>query len=230
MDYQQSWQNAQPGAVSRLQFVRQVYLWLMAGFGVALVGAVGAFLTVPFWAPLLNAGGRVFMLALVLGQFAALWMARRTAQTRPLNIATYGLATGVSGFIAGMVSLMVASQSGAGVVLSALGLTALAFLALTVVAFVSKKDFSFLGSFVVVGLVIGLGGSFIAFFFNLPLFSLVISGVIVLASSAKILWDTSAMLRTADLSNPVGFALALFVNLYNIFISLLNILGGARRR
>ncbi|MBS1766722.1 MAG: Bax inhibitor-1 family protein [Acidobacteria bacterium] len=230
MDYQQSWQNAQSGAISRLQFVRQVYLWLMAGFGVALVGAVGAFVTVPFWAPLLQSGGRVFMFALIIGQFAALWIAGRTAQTKPLNIATFGLATGVSGFIAGMVSLMVASQSGMGVVLSALGLTALAFLTLTVVAFVSKKDFSFLRSFVVVGLVIGIGGSFIAFFFNLPVFSLVISGVIVLASSAKILWDTSAMLRTADLSNPVGFALSLFVNLYNIFISLLNILSGGRRR
>ncbi len=230
MDYQQSWQGATSEVPSRLQFVRQVYLWLMGGFVVATLGAVTAFLSLPLWAPMLNAGGRVFMFALVIGQFAALWFAGKSARTKPLNIITFGLATGVSGFIAGIVSLIVASQSGMGVVLSALGLTALAFLTLTVVAFVSKKDFSFLGSFVMVGLVIGIGGSFIAFFFNLPLFSLVISGVIVLASSAKILWDTSAMLRTADFGNPVGFALSLFVNLYNIFISLLNILSGGRRR
>jgi modulator of FtsH protease len=65
-------------------------------------------------------------------------------------------------------------------------------------------------------------------FFNLPLVSVAISCIVVIACSAKILWDTSAMLRTADYSNPVGFALSLFVSLYNIFISLLNILG--RRR
>jgi modulator of FtsH protease len=230
MDYQQSWQGAQSQAQSRLQFVRSVYLWLMAGFGVAFLGAVGSLLALPYWARLLQSGGRIFMFALVIGQFGALMLARRTAQTRPLNVLTYGIATGVSGFLAGMVSIMVAAQSGVGVVFAALGLTALAFLTLTVVAFVSKRDFSFLRNFVIVGLVIGIGGSLIAFFFSLPVFSLVISGVIVLACSAKILWDTSAMLRTADYSNPVGFALSLFVSLYNIFISLLNILGGARRR
>ena len=230
MDYQQSWQGASSQAPSRLQFVRSVYLWLMAGFGVALLGAAASFLTMPYWVPLLQSWGRAFMFAIVIGQFGALMLAGRTAQTRPLNVFTYGAATGISGFLAGMASIMVASQSGPGVVLAAFGLTALAFLTLTSVAFVSKKDFSFLANFVIVGLVIGIGGSFIAFFFHMPAFSLVISGVIVLACSAKILWDTSAMLRTADFSNPVGFALSLFVSLYNIFIALLNILGGGRRR
>jgi modulator of FtsH protease len=230
MDYQQSWQGVSSQAPSRLQFVRSVYLWLMAGFGVALAGALGAFLALPFWGPLLQSWGRAFSFGIFIGQLGALMLASRTAQVRPLNIFTYGIATGISGFIAGMLSLMVAATSGPSVVLAALGLTALAFLTLTTVAFVSKKDFSFLANFVVVGLVIGIGGSLIAFFFNLPMFSLVISGVIVLACCAKILWDTSTMLKTSDFSNPVGFALNLFVSLYNIFISLLNILGGGRRR
>ena len=230
MDYQQSWQNAQSGAATRLQFVRQVYLWLMAGFCVATLGAVAAFLTVSAWSQWVGSSPFLFLMAMLVGLYGSTYLARRTAKIRPLNVFTFGLVAIVFGFIAGMASLATAVQSGMGIVVSALGLTVLSFLSLTIVAFVSKKDFSFLGSFVVVGLMIGIGGSLIAFFFNLPMFSLVISGVIVLASCAKILWDTSAMLRTADFSNPVGFSLSLFVNLYNIFISLLNILGGARRR
>lgn len=230
MDYQQSWQGASSQAPSRLQFVRSVYLWLMAGFGVAFLAAMGAFASVAIWAPLVQGSRGLFLIAMLVGLYGSIYLARRTAQLRPLNILTFGVATAIFGFIAGMASLATASQSGMEVVISALGLTILAFLTLTIVAFVSKKDFSFLGSFVLVGLVIGIGGTFLSFFFNLPVFSLVMSGVIVLASCAKILWDTSAMLRTADLSNPVGFALSLFVNLYNIFISLLNILGGGRRR
>lgn len=229
MDYQQSWQGAQSGVSSRLQFVRSVYVWLMAGFGVALLAAMGAFATVATWAPVVQASPGLFLVAMLVGLYGSIYLARRTAQLRPLNILTFALATALFGFIAGMASLATAAQSGMGVVVSALGLTILAFLTLTIVVFVSKKDFSFLGHFVFVGLAIGIGGSLIAYFFNLPMFSLVISGVIVLASCAKVLWDTSAMLRTADFSNPVGFALSLFVNLYNIFISLLNILGGRRR-
>jgi modulator of FtsH protease len=53
--------------------------------------------------------------------------------------------------------------------------------------------------------------------------------VAVIACSAKILWDTSTMLRTDDLGDPAGFALSLFVSLYNIFIALLNLLSGGRR-
>src|SRR5690348_14174811 len=170
MDYQQSWQGVSSQAPSRLQFVRSVYLWLMAGFGVALLAAFGAFVTVAAWAPVVQGSPGLFLVAMLIGLYGSTYLARRTAQMRPLNILTYALATAVFGFIAGMMSLAAASQSGMAVLVSAVGLAILAFLALTVVAFVSTKDFSFLAHFVIVGLVIGIGGSFIAYFFNLPMF------------------------------------------------------------
>ncbi len=229
MDHlQPSWQQAESGVEARIRFVRSVYAWLMAGFLVACLGAVAALVTISVWVPLLRAGGQFFMIVLCIAQFGALWFAGKKAHEKGINIFAYGLATGISGYIAGMISIMVASQSGIGIVMQALGLTAVAFLVLTTIAFVTKKDFSFLGSFVMVGLVIAIVGSLIAMIFHLPAFSVLISCIVVIACSAKILWDTSAMLRTADYSNPVGFALSLFVSLYNIFISLLNILG--RRR
>jgi modulator of FtsH protease len=81
---------------------------------------------------------------------------------------------------------------------------------------------------VVIGIGIMFFGGLAAALFNLPTFSLVVSAVAVIACSAKILWDTSAMLRTDDLEDPAGWALSLFVSLYNIFISLLNLLGNRR--
>ena len=227
MDYQQSWSGAQSPVEARIQFVRSVYLWLMTGFGVACVGALAA----PFVAQaLIPITGNFFVWALFIAQMGAIFFARAVANKKPLNLVAYFLFTFVSGVIASIFSMVVASQSGFGIVLAALGMTGAAFLTLTVVAFVSKKDFSFLSSFVAVGIAIMFFGSLIAAIFHLQALSLIASGVAVIACSAKILWDTSAMLRTADFSNPVGFALSLFVSLYNIFISLLNLLSGGRRR
>ncbi len=227
MDYQQSWSNSQSQIQTRIQFVRSVYLWLMAGFGVACLGAVVA---LPIAQALSAVLGSFFMWALFIAQMGAIFFARAVAGKKPLNVVAYGIFTFVSGVIAGIFSLLVASTSGPGIVLAALGMTGGAFLTLTVVALVSKKDFSFLRSFVLVGIAIMFFGSLIAAIFHLQALSLVASAVAVIACSAKILWDTSAMLRTEDYSNPVGFALSLFVSLYNIFISLLNLLSGGRRR
>ncbi len=111
-----------------------------------------------------------------------------------------------------------------GFAVAALGALSAPFVAMALVPVAGR----FLGSFVKVGIAIMFFGSLIAAIFHLSALSLIASGVAVIACSAKVLWDTSAMLRTDDLSDPVFFALSLFVSLYNIFISLLNILG--RRR
>lgn len=227
LEFQERTTGGASALPERVAFVRSVYLWLMAGFGVAALGAVGALLSLP----LLNklpVSGRAFMWILFFAQMGAVLFASAVSRKRPLNILAYGLFTGISGYVAGLVSLMVAAGSGYKVVLAAAGLTAGVFLALTVTAFVSKKDFSFLRSFVVVGIAIMFFGGLIAAFFNLPTFSLVVSAVAVIACSAKLLWDTSAMLRTDALDDSAGFALSLFVSLYNIFLSLLNLLGNRR--
>lgn len=228
MDYQQSWQGAQSGAQDRAGFVRQVYLWLLAGFAVAFAGAFGALASLPWLASI--GAGRGFMWLLFGGQMGAIFFAQAVRRKRPLNLLAYGVFTGVSGYIAGLVSVFTAASSGAGVVMMAAGLTAVAFLTLSGIAFVTKRDFSFLGQFVIIGIAVMFFGGLAAAIFNMPLLRMVVSGVAVVACSGKLLWDTSAMLRTDDLSDPVGFALSLFVSLYNIFIALLNILGGARRR
>ena len=226
MDLQQSWQGTSAGTQSRLDFVRNVYLWLMGGFAVAALGALSA----PFVArALVPVAGRFLGWVLFGIQFGTLMFASSVSRRKPLNKIAYGLFTFVSGVIAGIVALVIAQGAGFTPVFLAFGLTGVVFMTLTVTAFVSKKDFSFLRNFVIVGIAVMFFGSLAAAIFHLETFSLIISGVAVIACSAKLLWDTSAMLRTDDFSDPAGFALALFVSLYNIFIALMNLLGGRRR-
>ena len=213
------------GVEDRVAFLRSVYLWLMGGFIVAGLGAV----TAPFlFRPLAALTGRFFFYILIFGQFGALMWAQAVCRRRSQNRVAFGVYTYLSGAIAGLFSLAIAAQAGIGVVLTAFGMTVGAFLALTLTAFITRRDFSFLWSFVLVGLVIAIIGSLVGFFVHLPMLSLLVSVIVVLACSAKILWDTSAMLRTSDFGNAAGFALSLFVSLYLIFIHLLNLLGGRR--
>jgi modulator of FtsH protease len=212
-------------AEDRAAFVRNVYLWLMGGFAVATVGALSA----PYVAAaLLPALGGAFVWVLFIAQFGSLLWASAVSRRKPLNRYAYALFTYICGVFAGIVMLMVARTSGPGIVLGAFGMTAADFLLLTAVAVFSKADFSFLRSFVIIGIGVMFFGSLAAAIFHLETFGLLISAVAVVACSAKILWDTSLMLRTEDFSDPAGFALSLFVSLYNIFLSLLRLLGGRR--
>jgi modulator of FtsH protease len=213
---------------SRIAFVRSVYLWLVGGFVVAGCAALLALVTTPWWYGMFQSMGQLFGWLLFGAQMGSIFFAQAVSRRKPLNILAYVLVTGISGYIAGIISIIYAHNTGIGTVLSAAGLTAVDFFVLTIIAFVSKKDFSFLRSFVIVGITVMFFGGLIAAIFQLETLSMVIAVVAVVACSAKILWDTSTMLRTEDLSDPAGFALSLFVSLYNIFISLLRLLGGRR--
>ena len=185
MDLQQSWQGTSTGAQSRVDFVRNVYLWLMGGFAVAALGALSA----PFVAmALVPVAGRFLGWVLFGIQFGTLMFASSVSRRRPLNKIAYGLFTFVSGVIAGIVALIVAQGAGFKPVFMAFGLTGVVFMTLTVTAFVSKKDFSFLRNFVIVGIAVMFFGSLAAAIFHLETFGLIISGVAVIACSAKLLW------------------------------------------
>ena len=226
MDLQQPWQGTSTGTQSRIDFVRNVYLWLMGGFAVAALGALSAPL---IGNALISVAGRFWFWILFGAQFGTLMFASSVSRRKHLNRVAYAIFTYVSGVIAGIIALAVAHGAGFKPVFMAFGLTGTVFMTLTVTAFVSKRDFSFLRNFVIVGIAVMFFGSLAAAIFHLETFSLIISGVAVIACSAKLLWDTSAMLRTDDFGDPAGFALALFVSLYNILISLMNLLGGRRR-
>ena len=110
------------------------------------------------------------------------------------------------------------------------GLTAVVFLALASFATVTKRDFSFLGKFLFIGLILLIVASLANLFFQVPAVTVTISAVAVFIFSLYLLYDVSAIVRGGQ-TNYIMATLALFLDIYNIFVNLLNLLlifGGQR--
>jgi modulator of FtsH protease len=103
------------------------------------------------------------------------------------------------------------------------GMTAAIFFALASVATVTKRDFSFMGKFLFVGLILLVVASLANLFLQVPALSLTISAIAVLLFSAYILFDVSRIVNGGE-TNYIMATMSLFLNIYNLFISLLNIL------
>jgi modulator of FtsH protease len=114
-------------------------------------------------------------------------------------------------------------KNGGQLVALAAGMTAAVFFVMATIATVSKRDFSFLGKFLFVGLVLLVIASLANLFFQVPAMSLTISAVAVLIFSMYILYDVSSIVHGGE-TNYVMATLRLFLDIYNLFISLLNIL------
>jgi modulator of FtsH protease len=109
-------------------------------------------------------------------------------------------------------------------------LTVLGFTGLTSYALLSRKDFSFLGGFLSMGLWVLIGASLLSLFVGGTAFSLAIASVGVLLFGGFILYDTSRILRDPGNRDPVGAAIGLYLNFLNIFLFLLRILASTSRR
>lgn len=122
-----------------------------------------------------------------------------------------------------------AMSNGGTLVMQALGGTALVFFALSAYVLTTRKDFSFMGGFLFVGLIavlVAIVGMLIAGFFgvDISLFSVAISGIIVLLMSGFILYDTSRIVNGGE-TNYIMATTALYLDIYNLFTSLLHLLG-----
>ncbi len=131
--------------------------------------------------------------------------------------------TGLLGLTIGPVVGRYIGMGGADAVTNALGLTAFAFLGLSGLALVSKKDFSFLSSFLTVGFFVILGAFILSFFIQSSVFLMAISAAIVLLASAAILYETSAIVNGGQ-TNYILAAVSLYASIYNMFMSLLHLL------
>jgi len=133
--------------------------------------------------------------------------------------------TGLLGASLGpMLSYYLAMQNGAALVTQALGGTALVFFGLSGYALTTRKDFSFLGGFLMVGLIVALVAMLANIFFAIPALSLAISAGIVLIMSGLILFDTSRIVNGGE-TNYIRATVSLYLNIYNLFIHLLALLG-----
>jgi modulator of FtsH protease len=111
----------------------------------------------------------------------------------------------------------------------AFGATAAIFVGLSAYALTTRKDFSFMGGFLTAGILIGFLASLGAVFFEIPALSLAVSAVFVLLMSGLILYETSNLIHGGE-TNYVMATVTLYISIYNLFLSLLQLLGFANSK
>lgn len=209
--------GARTSALTTNKVLRNTYLLLGATLGFsAVMAAVSMALNFP----------HMGLLTLV-GYFGLLFAVHKTQNSSWGLLWIFAL-TGFMGLTLGPILNMYLKMlpNGDQVILTALGATAAAFLGLSAYAVKSEKDFSFLGGFLVVGAIGAFVLGLVAYFFNMPTLSLVVSGMFLIVSSALILFQTSAIIKGGE-TNYIMATVSLYVSIYNMFLSLLHILGVA---
>lgn len=133
--------------------------------------------------------------------------------------------TGFMGYTLGpIINAYMASANGGQIVMTAMGATGAIFLSLSAYVVISKKDFSFMGGFLMVGILVAFLAGLGAFFFELPGLSLAVSAMFVLLMSGLILFETSNILHGGE-TNYIMATVTLYVSIFNLFTSLLHLLG-----
>jgi len=218
---------SQLGTEARLDFIRKTYSLFMAGILVALL--VG-------WAtlnidPVMNAAFalRGNLLISVFLLFGLSIGAQAVSRVPVLNLVAMFAFTGFVGFF--LTPLLYTYDTVfPGLVTQAAALTTITFGSLTAYAFISKKDFSFMGGILFVAFAaLILGGVANIFFFKSAMASYLMAWVGLVIFSGYVLYDTSNIMRTHDSNSYVSAALGLFINFVNMFLAILRILAGGRR-
>lgn len=156
--------------------------------------------------------------------------------TNVLRNSAWGLAaifalTGFMGYTLGpIVNLYLHNiVNGHQVVFMALGGTGAIFVTLSAYALISKKDFNFMSGFIMTGLIVAFLAGIASLFLHMPALSLAVSSAFILLSSGVILMQTSAIINGGE-TNYISATITLYVSLYNIFLSLLQLLGAFSSR
>lgn len=183
-----------------------------------LFSALTAAATIVFAIP-----GPGFLLTLVT--YFGLLFATTKLQNSGWGIVSVFALTGFMGYSLGpILSHYLHMPGGTGIVMTAMAMTGLIFMALSAYALISKRDFSFMAGFLMVGMLVTLLACLAAILFPIPALSLTISAVIVLLMSGMILFETSNIIRGGE-TNYIMATVSLYITIFNLFTSLLQLLG-----
>jgi len=159
------------------------------------------------------------------GAFLLIWLALPRYANRAGGVGVVFGITGLLGFGLGpILNAYLALANGPQIVGTALGGTGIIFLALSAYALTTKRNFNFLGGFLFTGFLVVLLASLANIFLAIPALTLAISAAVIMIMSGFILFDTSRMVNGGE-TNYVVATVGLYLSIFNIFISLLNILG-----
>jgi modulator of FtsH protease len=160
---------------------------------------------------------------MLIGFYGLLFATHKLANSAWGLLCVFAL-TGFMGYTLGpILGFYMATAQGSSLVMTALGGTAFIFFGLSGYALVSRKDFSFLSGFMFAGFLVIVVAFVANLFLQIPALQLVMSGAFMLFSSAAILYQTGAIVNGGE-RNYILATVTLYVSLYNIFISLLNLL------
>jgi len=201
--------------------LRNTY-WLLAlsmlptiagAYGGMAINFAAFYKTSPIMAPLLMFGAMIGSLFVVAALRNTAWGV----------VAVFGF-TFISGLmLAPMLQLAAGLKNGGQLVALAGGMTAAVFLVMATIATVSKRDFSFLGKFLFVGLILLVIAMLANLFLQMPALAVTLSAVAVLIFSLYMLYDVSDIVRGGE-TNYIMATIRLFLDILNLFVNLLNLL------
>nr|MCS5565837.1 Bax inhibitor-1/YccA family protein [Methylococcales bacterium] len=161
----------------------------------------------------------------LIGYFGLLFLTTKYSQSSTGLIFIFAL-TGFMGLTLGPILNMYLTfmSNGAELIMTALGGTGIIFLGLSGYVLTSRKDFSFLGGFLMVGILVAFLAGLVGMLFSIPALSLAVSAMFILLMSGMILYQTSEIIHGGE-TNYILATISLYVSIYNLFLSLLHILG-----
>ncbi|GJM11505.1 MAG: BAX inhibitor protein [Lysobacteraceae bacterium] len=206
----------QVSALQANRVLRNTYMLLsMTLLFSALMAAVAMNMNWPYLGPWVTLGGYFALLFLTNALRNSAW-----------GIASVFALTGFMGATLGPILnfYVAAIPNGDQLIMTALGGTGIVFLAMSGIALTSKRDFSFLGKFLFVGILVAFLGGLGALFFEIPALSMAVSAMFILLMAGLILWQTQQIVRGGE-TNYIMATVTLYISIYNLFTSLLHLLG-----
>lgn len=218
--FQMTGQATQEMSLQHNKVLRSTYLLLALSMVPTVIGALlGVQMKFSFFA-----GSPMISFMVFLGiAFGFMWGIERTKNSGMGVVLLLGFTFFMGLMLSRILQVALGFSNGGSLIAMAAGGTGAIFFTLAGVATVTKKDFSFLGNFLFVGMVVVLLAALANVFFQIPALSLVISAVAVLIFSAYILYDISRIVNGGE-DNYITATLAVYLDVYNVFVSLLNLL------
>ena len=160
----------------------------------------------------------------LVGYFGLLFLTTKLRNSAWGLVSVFAL-TGFMGLTLGpIISMYLSIPNGEQIVMTAMGGTGVIFLGLSGYALTTRKDFSFLGGFLMVGILVAFLAGIASMFLSMPGLSLAVSAMFILLMSGLILYQTSAIIHGGE-TNYIMATVTLYISIYNLFLSLLQLLG-----
>lgn len=168
---------------------------------------------------------RMISMVTLFGAMGILWFVLPKFENSAAGVGVVFLLTGMLGFGLGpMLNYYTALPNGSTIVATAMGGTGTIFLALSAYVLKTKKNFDFMGGMLFVGFIVVIGAIVLNIFLQMPALSAALSGGIILLMSGFILYDTGRIINGGE-TNYIRATVSLFLSIFNIFTSLLHLLG-----